>query len=77
MTNKTKNLLKERSRLKKYFYGNGQGESDRNKLLRKSAECTREIQNTKRFFYCTKNILDYNKSFTLQQKDSCITAIIN
>ena len=77
MTNKTKNLLKERSRLKKYFYGNGQGESDRNKLLGKSAECIREIQNTKRFFYCIKNILDYNKSFTLQQKDSCITAIIS
>ena len=29
MTNKTKNLLKERSKLTKYFYRNGQRESDR------------------------------------------------
>ena len=43
MTNKTKNLLKERSKLTKYFYGNGQRESDRDKVLKKSAECTREI----------------------------------
>ena len=68
MTNKTKNLLKERSSLKKYFYGNGQGESDRNKLLGKSAECTREIHDTKRFFYCTKNVLDYNKYLLYNKK---------
>ena len=77
MTNKTKNLLKERSRLNKYFHGNGQRESDRNKVLGKSAECTREIHDTKRYFYCTKNLLDYNKSFTLQQNVSCITASIS
>ena len=29
MTNKIKNLLKERSKLTKYFYRNGQRESDR------------------------------------------------
>ena len=40
MTNKTKNLLKERS--------NGQRESDRDKVLEKSAECTREILEAKR-----------------------------
>ena len=48
MTNKTKNLLKERSKLTKYFYRNGQRESDRDKVLEKSAECTREILEAKR-----------------------------
>ena len=48
MTNKTKNLLKVRSKLTKYFYRNGQRESDRNKVLEKSAECTREILEAKR-----------------------------
>ena len=48
MTNKTKNLLKERSKLTKYFYRNGQRESDRDKVLEKSAECTREILESKR-----------------------------
>ena len=43
MTNKTKNLLKERSKLTKYFYRNGQKKSDRDRVLEKSAECTREI----------------------------------
>ena len=43
MTNKTKNLLKERSKLAKYFYRNGQRESNQDKVLEKSAECTREI----------------------------------
>ena len=38
MTNKTKNLLKERSKLRKYFCRNGQRESDRDKVLEKSAE---------------------------------------
>ena len=36
MTNKTKNILKGRSKLTKYFYRNGQRESDRNKVLEKS-----------------------------------------
>ena len=48
MTNKTKNLFKERSKLTKYFYRNGQRESDRDKVLEKSAECTREILEAKR-----------------------------
>ena len=43
MTNKTKNLLKERSKLAKFLCRNGQRESDRDKVLEKSAECTREI----------------------------------
>ena len=48
MTNKIKNILKERSKLTKYFYRNGQRESDRDKVLEKSAECTREILEAKR-----------------------------
>ena len=48
MTNKTKILLKERSKLTKYFYRNGHRESDRDKVLEKSAECTREILEAKR-----------------------------
>ena len=48
MTNKTKNFLKERSKLTKYFYRNGQRESDHCKVLEKSAECTREILEAKR-----------------------------
>ena len=37
MTNETKNLLRERSKLTKYFYGNGQKESDCDKVLEESA----------------------------------------
>ena len=48
MTNKTKNLLKERSKLRKYFYRNGQRESDCDKVSEKSAECIREILEAKR-----------------------------
>ena len=48
MTNKIKNLLKERSKLTKFFYRNGQKESDRDKVLEKSAECTREILKAKK-----------------------------
>ena len=48
MTNKTKHLLKETSKLTKYFYRNGQRESDNDKVLEKSVECTREILEAKR-----------------------------
>ena len=48
MTNKTKNILKERSKLRKCFYRNDQKESDHDKLLEKSAECTREVLEAKR-----------------------------
>ena len=37
MTNETKNLLKERPKLTEYFYGNGQWESDCDKVLEKPA----------------------------------------
>ena len=45
---KRKNLLKERSKLTKYFYRNGQREIDLDKLFEKSAECTTEIHETKK-----------------------------
>ena len=48
MTNKTKKLLKKRSKLTKYFYRNDQRESDRDKVLEKSAECTTEILEAKK-----------------------------
>ena len=48
MTNKTKNLLKERSKFTKYFCRNGQRESDCDKVLEKSTEYTREIFEAKR-----------------------------
>ena len=48
MTNKTKNLLKERSKFTKYFCRNGQRESDCDKVLEKSAEYTREIFEAKK-----------------------------
>ena len=48
MTNKTKSLSKERSKLTKYFYRNGQRESDHNKVLEKLVECTREILEPKK-----------------------------
>ena len=42
MTDKTKNLLKERSKLRKhFFYRNGQIKIYRDKALEKSAECTK------------------------------------
>ena len=47
MTYKT-NILKERPKLTKYFYRNGQRESDRDKVLEKSTECTTEIPEAKR-----------------------------
>ena len=51
MADKTKNILNERSKLRKYFYRNGQRESDRDKVLEQSAECTREILEAKKTVY--------------------------
>ena len=48
MANKTKSLSKERSKLTKYFYRNGQRKSGRNKVLGKLVECTREILEPKK-----------------------------
>ena len=48
MTNKTENILKETSKLTNYFYRDGQRKSYRYKVLEKSAECTREILESKK-----------------------------
>ena len=55
-------FLKERSKLAKFFYRNGQKESDHNKVLAKSAECTRDILKAKIWYILkvTKKLKDTN-----------------
>ena len=48
ITNKTKRSLKERSKLTKSYYKNGQDKKDYEKLLEKSSDCTKEILEAKR-----------------------------
>ena len=64
MNNKTKNLLEERSKLTKYFYRNVQRESDRDKVLEKSAECTRKILEAKKQ-YILKMTSKLENAFTV------------
>ena len=61
MANKTKSLSKERSKLTKYFYRNGQRKSGRNKVLGKLVECTREILEPKKQYILkmTNKLEDY------------------
>ena len=47
MTNIIKRSLKERSKLTKCYYRNGQKKSDYEKLLEKSSDCTKEILEAK------------------------------
>ena len=47
MTNNIKRSLKERSKLTKCYYKNGQKKSDYEKLLEKSSDCTKEILEAK------------------------------
>ena len=49
MTDKTKNILKERSKLTELFYRNGQRKSDGDKVLEKPAECTRILGAKKQY----------------------------
>ena len=71
MTDNIKKSLKERYKLTKIFYKNGQRKTDREKVLEKATECTNEILEAKknyilkRFSYCSKSILDHIKSFNL------------
>ena len=44
----TKTLLKERSKLTKYFYRNGRKDHDHNRILKKWAECTRGVPEAKK-----------------------------
>ena len=48
ITNKTKRSLKERSKLTKSYYKNGQDKQDYEKLLETSSDCTKEILEAKR-----------------------------
>ena len=60
------------------FYKNGQRTTDREKVLMKSAECTKEILEAKNIYILAiskkledsktapKNVLDYIKPFNLQ-----------
>ena len=72
MDGRHKKSLKERCKLTKFFYKNGQRKIDHDKVLEKSEECTKQIleakkndQKTCRFKYFFKIILDYIKPFTL------------
>ena len=53
ITDKIKTLLKERCKLTKIFYKNGQKTTDRDKVLSKSAECTQEILEAKKTYIFT------------------------
>ena len=53
ITDKIKTLLKERCKLTKIFYKNGQKTTDRDKVLLKSAECTQEILEAKKTYIFT------------------------
>lgn len=44
----TKTLLKERSKLTKYFYRNGRKDHDHNRIFKKWAECTRGVPEAKK-----------------------------
>ena len=48
MTDNIKNSLKDRSKLTKIFYKNGQRKTDREKVLEKATECTNEILEAKK-----------------------------
>ena len=48
MNDNIKRKLKQRTKLIKYFYKNGQMKCDYDKILEKSAECTTEIFEAKK-----------------------------
>ena len=50
MTDKIKTLLREIYKIRKMFYKNGQKTTDREKVLIKSAECTKEILEAKNIY---------------------------
>ena len=64
MTDNIKKSLKERCKLTKYFYKNGQRKIDHDKILEKSVECTKQIFETKKNYILkmTKKIADSNTS---------------
>ena len=54
MTENVKKPLKERSKLTKYFYMNGQRKEDHEKLLAKANNCMKEILETKNEYIFSK-----------------------
>ena len=62
MNGNIKKSLKERSKLTKMFYKNGQKSTDKDKVLAKSAECTKNILEAKNNYILkmTKNLEDSN-----------------
>ena len=77
MTDNIKKSLKERCKLTKVFYKNGQRKTDHDKVLEKSEECTKQILEAKKnyilkmtkklsdFNNFSKSVLDYIKPFAL------------
>ena len=62
MTDNIKKSLKERCKLTKLFCKNGQMKTDHDKVLEKSAECTKEILEAKKNYIpnMTKKPVDSN-----------------
>ena len=77
MNGNIKKSLKERSKLTKMFYKNGQKSTDKDKVLAKSAECTKNILEAKNNYIlkmtkkledsntAPKNLLRNTKSFVI------------
>ena len=64
MTDIIKKSLKERCKLTKFFYKNGQRKVDHDKVLEKSEECTKQILEAKKNYILkmTKKLADSNTS---------------
>ena len=64
MTDSLERSLKERCKLTKFFYKNGQKKTDYDKDLEKSAECTTEILEAKKNYILrkTKKLADSNNA---------------
>ena len=63
MTNSIKRSLKERSKLTKCYYKNGQKKSCYEKLLEKFSDCTKEILEAKNnYFHKMTTKLQYPKT---------------
>ena len=64
MNDNIKWFLKERSKLTKFFYNNGQKREDKEKLEAKAAYCTEQIMKTKN---------DYTQRMTNKLNDPKVT----
>ena len=64
MTDNIEKSLKERCKLTKFFYKNGQRKTDHDKVLEKSEECTKQILEAKKNYILkmTKKLADSNTS---------------